>query len=135
MSNKTHTTNTKLDPLTQALAELSFSSVMVTLTDKDQGSSQIVYVNERFTELTGYGADEVLGKTPGLLQGADTDPAVIDQLSDDLRHGRSFHGQTVNYRKDGSPFQMEWKVVSVAQENGQRYAIAVQREVPSSAGA
>jgi len=45
----------------------------------------IIYVNQAFTDLTGYSADEVLGKTPGLLQGPETEKTVIDRLSDDLK--------------------------------------------------
>jgi PAS domain S-box-containing protein len=120
--------HTPLPALAKALADLSFTSVMVTLHDPNQGGSKIVYVNDAFTELTGYRAADVLGKTPGLLQGPKTDREVLDRLSDDLRHGRSFHGQTVNYRKDGSEFQIEWKVTQVTESDGHHYAIAVQRQ-------
>ena len=45
--------------------------------------------------MTGYEAEDVLGKTPGLLQGPDTDKAVTDRLAEDLRNNRTFHGSTV----------------------------------------
>jgi PAS domain S-box-containing protein len=86
-------------------------------------------VNEAFRELTGYAPEEVIGKSPGLLQGPKTDPAVLDQLSDDLFNGRIFHGRTVNYPKAGEPFLMEWKIFPVPNENGEiKYYLAVQRD-------
>lgn len=114
-------------PLFNTLAEIAFSSVMVTRATDDHGGSEIVYVNDQFTELTGYSSEEVMGETPGLLQGEKTDRAVLDRLSEALRNDTTFHGQTVNYRKDGSEFQIEWKVTRVVDIDGVTYYVAVQR--------
>ena len=114
-------------PLFDALSDIAFSSVMVTRATDDQGASEIVHVNQQFTELTGYQADDVLGKTPGLLQGPKTEQDVLDRLRDDLQHDRVFHGRTINYRKDGSGFEIEWKVRRVIDIDGETYYIAVQR--------
>ena len=121
--------NPLASPLFNAAAELAFDSVMVSRATDTHGGSEIVYVNEGFRELTGYQADDVIGKTPGLLQGPDTDKMVTDRLAEDLKNGRTFHGQTVNYRKDGSAFNMEWKVTPVASDGKATYYLAVQREV------
>ncbi len=122
--------DTPLDsPLFEALAELSFESVMVTRAGGPGGDPEVVYVNARFTELTGYRADEVIGGTPGLLQGPDTDTSVTKRLADDISNGRTFHGQTVNYRKDGTPFEIEWKVTPVSADGQTTYHVAVQRDV------
>lgn len=120
-------------PLFQALADLNFDSVMVTEPTDEPGASRIVFVNRQFTELTGYTADEVVGETPGMLQGERTDPEVLKRLADDLRAGRTFHGQTINYRKDGTPFEIEWKVTSVLNDAGKvTHYVAVQREADSA---
>lgn len=117
-------------PLFQALAGLNFESVMVTEPTDEPGASRIVFVNEKFTEMTGYSADEVVGRTPGMLQGARTDRKVLDRLADDLSDGRSFHGQTINYRKDGTPFEIEWKVTPVNDDAGDvTHYVAVQRSI------
>ena len=122
-------TNQLQSPLLQALANLNFDSVMITEATGDPGASRIVFVNRRFTELTGYSADEVMGDTPGMLQGERTDPEVIERLADDLRGGRTFHGQTINYRKDGTAFGIEWKVTPVQDDAGNAtHYVAVQRE-------
>ena len=120
--------NPLASPLFKAAAELAFDSLMVSRATDTHGGSEIVYVNERFTELTGYQADDVIGKTPGLLQGPETERNVIDRLAEDLRNGRTFHGQTVNYRKDGTAFDIEWKVTPVITDAEATYYLAVQRE-------
>ncbi|NBB93408.1 MAG: PAS domain S-box protein [Gammaproteobacteria bacterium] len=114
-------------PLFESLAALAFSSVMVTRATDEQGASEIVYVNDRFTELTGYTAEEVKGKTPGLLQGPKTDRKVLERLDREVSAGQVFHGRTTNYRKDGSEFEIEWKVTRVVDFDDVTYYIAVQR--------
>jgi len=116
-------------PLFQALADLNFDSVMVTEATNDQGNSKIVFVNQRFTDLTGYAADEVIGKTPGLLQGPGTEKTVTDRLVEEVSNGQTFHGSTINYRKDGSSFHIEWKVTPVKQNGRVTHYLAVQREL------
>ena len=63
-----------------------------------------------------------------MLQGPKTDAEVLKRLEKDLMEDRTFHGRTVNYRKDGSEFEIEWKVERVIDIDGVTYYIAVQRE-------
>ena len=109
-------------------ADLSFQAITLTRSAGD-GPSQIIYVNDAFTEMTGYEAEEVIGETPGMLQGPKTDPDVLDRLDRKIHNGETFHGETINYRKDGSEFVIEWKVAPVAQEGEAAYYVAVQRDV------
>lgn len=119
-------------PLFKALAERSFDSIMVTRADDEHGASEIVFVNDAFTELTGYGKEDVVGRTPGFLQGAETDRAELQRLEAELSADRPFLGQAVNYRKDGSKFVMEWTVQRVAEIDGDVFYVAVQREAPNA---
>jgi PAS domain S-box-containing protein len=89
----------------------NISSVMLTRAD---GGYPIMYVNPAFTKLTGYSYDEVAGKDPGILQGPKTDRKLLEELREKLENGGTFHGKTVNYRKDGSEFIMEWKIFPIS---------------------
>lgn len=116
--------------LFEAACEHAFESVLITTAKAGHDGYPIVYVNQGFTAMTGYDANEVIGKTPGILQGPKTDPAVLERLALDLSAGRVFHGQAVNYRKDGSEFTLEWKVIPVADVQGAvTHFVSVQREV------
>jgi PAS domain S-box-containing protein len=127
-----HETLSGISPLFNALAERSFDSIMITRASDDRNASEIVFVNDAFTELTGYERDDVLGRTPGFLQGAETDRSELDRLDADLAADRPFHGRAVNYRKDGSKFMMEWTVQRVAEVDGETLFVAVQREAPNA---
>jgi PAS domain S-box-containing protein len=116
-------------PLFQTVAGLAFESIMVTEASSNHKNSVIIYVNQAFSNMTGYSADEVIGKTPGLLQGPKTERGVKERLSDDLKNNRTFHGDTINYRKDGSAFIIEWKISPVMDGDEVTHYVAVQRAI------
>lgn len=113
--------------LLQASIEESFNSIIIT----EAGPGYpIIYVNPAFSELTGYGFQEVMGKSPSILQGPKTDQKVLDRLNAYISQGKGFHGRAINYRKDGSEFMMEWKIVPVHNEkNDVTHYLAIQRNV------
>lgn len=112
--------------LIDAFAQNSFDSVMIT---EAASHNPIVYVNKAFTDLTGYSSEEVVGKSPSFLQGAETDAAVLQRLHDDMAAKRVFEGKAINYRKDGSAFTMWWRVIPVVGGAGEPVSfLAFQRE-------
>ena len=111
------------------VADISFNAITVMRAAADHVPAEIVYVNDAFTRMTGYEPEEVLGHTPGLLQGPRTERAVLDELDVKLARGETFHGQTVNYRKDGSEFTIEWKVTPVVVDGRVTHYLAVQRDI------
>ena len=121
----------KSDAVLDSIVTNSLCSVMITEASPE---TKIVYVNDAFTKLTGYSADDVIGKSPGLLQGPKTDRAVLDRLRDDLSAHRVFEGQAVNYRKDGSDFNMFWRVFAAYSDECEPvYFVALQQEAVSEA--
>ena len=111
--------------LLEASMEESFNSIIIS----EAGPGYpIVYVNPAFSELTGYGPHEVIGKSPSMLQGPNTDRDVIERLNSDIANGEMFHGRAINYRKDGSEFLMEWKIAPIRNENSEiTHYLAIQK--------
>ena len=97
---------------------VSRSSIMITDARLDRPGPTIRYVNPAFERLTGYTPDEVIGRDPRLLQGPRTDRRVLDRLRADLESTGSFEGQTINYRKDGTPFVMSWRISAARRPDG-----------------
>jgi PAS domain S-box-containing protein len=113
--------------LLEATIEESFNGIMITEASKGY---PIVYVNAAFCNISGYGPHELIGESPSILQGSKTDPWVIENLSKDISEGKLFHGKTVNYRKDGSEFMMEWKIIPIKNEKKEiTHFLAIQRDV------
>ena len=91
---------------------------------------RVVYVNETFTKMTGYAADEILGETPRVLQGLNTDPDARHRIRSNLERWIPSRERMLNYRKDGSQFWVELSIVPVADSTGWwHYWVSVQREV------
>ncbi|HXV86699.1 MAG TPA: PAS domain S-box protein, partial [Gemmatimonadales bacterium] len=85
------------------------------MTDLD---GNITYVNQRFTEITGYAPGEVLGKNPRILRSGETHPAVYRDLWGTITAGRRWHGQIQNRRKDGSLYWHEIWVTPLRDAGG-----------------
>ena len=111
--------------LLKVLAENSFDSILITDATK---AGKIIYANNAFKKLTGYGASEVIGKSPRILQGVGTDKKVIKRLAAALKSGKKFEGKAINYKKDGTPFIMFWKVLPIKVGKNIEAWVAIQRE-------
>ena len=105
-------------------------SILITEAKLDLPGPRIVYVNPAFTAMTGYAEDEVIGKTPRILQGPGSERAVLDRLRERLSAGKMFQGEILNYRKDGTPFIMEWQVAPIRDASGTiTHWVATQHDV------
>jgi PAS domain S-box-containing protein len=112
-------------PLLKVLAENSFDSILITDNSKE---GKILYANKAFKKLTGHDPSEVIGLTPRILQGVGTDAKVTDRLRDALKTGGKFEGKAINYKKDGTPFIMYWRVLPIKIGRNIEAWIAIQRE-------
>ncbi|MDZ7643789.1 MAG: PAS domain S-box protein [Woeseiaceae bacterium] len=111
--------------LLEVLAENSFDSILIT--DASTGG-KIIYANEAFEKLTGHDPSSVIGKTPRILQGPGTDEKVIARLANAMKSGEKFEGKAINYKKDGTPFIMYWRVLPIEVARKITAWVAIQRE-------
>lgn len=96
----------------------------------DRPGPRILYANEALRRQTGHRPEDLLGKTPRVLQGPGTDPEAIASLGAALRRWEPVTTQLLNYRTDGSTFWNELSIVPVADDTGwYTHWIAVQRDV------
>ena len=108
----------------------STEAVLITDAELDPPGPRIVFANPAFTRLTGYDEEEVIGKSPRILQGPRTDPAELRRLRAELERGETFSGAAINYRRDGSEYEQEWQVAPIQDEKGKTtHYVALQRDV------
>jgi PAS domain S-box-containing protein len=111
--------------LLQVVADNSFDSILMT---DASPAGKIIYANKAFKKLTGYDPVAVLGQTPRILQGPGTDKNVIERLASALKSGGRFEGKAINYKKDGTPFIMLWRVLPIKVGRNITAWVAIQRE-------
>ncbi|MBL1178412.1 MAG: PAS domain S-box protein [Pantanalinema sp. GBBB05] len=116
--------------LLQSVVVNTNDAVVITeASSADKQGHQILYVNQAFTRITGYQPEEVLGKTPQILQGPKTDLAELDKVRTAIAHWQPITVEVINYRKDGSEFWNEFSLVPVGDGHGSyTHWIAVQRD-------
>lgn len=91
---------------------------------------EIEYTNPKFTEITGYSAEEVLGKNPRLLKSGKHDEAFYQQMWKTMQTGATWTGEIINKRRNG---EMYWESTSISpilddRQNIKRY-VAVKQEI------
>jgi len=119
----------KVRLLSKAVDQSTEAVVITEAEPLDEPGPRIVYANRSFEEMTGYAAEEVLGKTPRILQGPKTDREVLQSLREALEAGETWHGEAINYAKDGTPYVVAWNVAPVTGSDGTiEYWVSVQRD-------
>lgn len=93
-------------------------SILITTAELKSPGPFIVYVNKAFEEMTGWGREEIIGKNPRILQGPKSDLSIFYNLNEILSNGKTWEGKTINYKKDGTEFFMEWSIAPVFDKNG-----------------
>lgn len=105
-------------------------SILITKADPGDSGYEIIYCNKAFVKMSGYDYDEVIGKSPKILQGKETDLNALRKLGGDLKEWKSTRAEVINYKKDGTPFWVNMSLEPVADPSGwYTHWIAIERDV------
>jgi len=111
------------------LSHIRDAVIVTTAEPVDSPGPVMVYANGAALRQTGYSLQEILGRSPRLFQGPDTDPQAIRVFHEALRHWQPVRQIVLNYRKDGSTFWVEIDISPLEDIDGwYTYWVAVQRE-------
>lgn len=109
---------------------LAASAEGITIADARLPERPLIYVNEGFERLTGYTADEVLGRSCRFLQGDESDPATVQVIRDALDGEYDCTVEIRNFRKDGTPFWNRLSITPVRDAGGvTTHFIGIQSDV------
>ncbi|HTL88822.1 MAG TPA: PAS domain S-box protein [Leptolyngbya sp.] len=102
----------------------------VIITDAELDDPTISYANAAFAQMTGYTVEEVIGATPRIMQGENTDRALLAKIRTAMGEGRSVQAELINYRKDGSEYWVDLNIVPITNRCGKiTHFVSVQRDI------
>lgn len=120
----------RLKLLTSVITNTNDAVLITEAEPFDYPGPKIIYVNDAFTRMTGYTAEEVLGKTPRILQGPNSNSEDLKKLSTALRSWQPYEITVINYKKNGEEFWCNFSVTPVADKKGKyTHWIAIERDV------
>jgi PAS domain S-box-containing protein len=105
--------------------------VMITEAEPtEEPGPRMVFVNEAFERLTGWRRDEVIGRSPRLLQGPKTDRAELTRIGKALRRGEPVHAELINYTRQGGEYWVEFDIVPLADRTGHiTHMVSIERDI------
>lgn len=103
--------------------------VVITSADLENGP-EIIYVNDAITSISGYEPEELIGQTPRIFQGKDTDRETLEILKSRLKVGKSFKGELKNYSKNGEMYWLDISIMPIFDTEGQiTHFTAIERDI------
>ena len=120
----------------ELFASIELSPIASVITDALRPDNPIVAANAAFTAMTGYTAEEIVGRNCRFLTAEPPDSPGRVALRQAVREQRAVLAHVVNRRKDGSLFENAVMIAPVRGEGGSvRYFIGTQMAVPMAAAA
>ena len=117
--------------LLETVITQSKDAVMITDIDTSKNViPNIIFVNSAFTDMTGYPADEVIGKSPEILFGKKSDILEFDKLRTAVQEYKECFVETISYKKNGEEFWINFSMIPVTDKEGEHsHWISIQRDV------
>jgi len=115
------------------LAAFDDASDYILLTDAQldgENSPKILFANKAFLLATGYEAEEVLGRSPRIMQGEGTDRGALDRIRRALEAGEPVQETLLNYTKTKCPYWVELNIRPICDAMGTpTHFLSIQRDI------
>ena len=96
----------------------------------DAPGPKIVYVNDAFTETTGYSAEEVIGKTPRIFQKEGTDKEELSKIREALEKKEPVRVTLRNFSKTGKEYWVDISILPLRDTEGKvTHFASIQRDI------
>ena len=125
-----HNSQEQLRLLESSIARLNDIVIITEAGPFGEPGPRIVFVNDAFERRTGYLREEVLGRTPRLLQGPGTQRRELDRIRAAMEQWQPARVDLINYKKNGEAFWVDLEVSPVwDQERKLTHWVAVGRDI------
>lgn len=120
----------KFDFSFEEIVKQANDAIIITDAEIDLPGPKIIYVNDAFTKLTGYTPEDVLGKTPRILQGTGTSESTREAIREALNKKQAIRVDIKNYSKRGNEYWHDLSIIPLHNAEGKvTHFAAIQREI------
>nr|WP_314835880.1 PAS domain-containing protein [uncultured Flavobacterium sp.] len=109
----------------------SRDSIIITEADSDEDQiPKVIYVNPAFSNMSGYESQEVIGKSPNLFNGPNSDSNELKKLLDAIKSKEECQIETISYTKNNEEYWISFSMIPVYNEENQlSHWISIQRDI------
>lgn len=106
-------------------------SVFITEPDLNDGNiPKIVYVNPAFSIMSGYDSNEIIGKSPNVFKGPNSDNEEYEKLVDAIKNKEECQLETISYTKDKNEYWVNLSMLPVSNSDGElSHWVSIQRDI------
>ncbi|MBG6112162.1 PAS domain S-box-containing protein [Flavobacterium sp. CG_23.5] len=117
--------------LLETVITQSRDSIIITEADsKNTRIPKIIYVNPAFSIMSGYHTDEIIGKTPNIFKGPNSDKQEYKKLITALKKKQECLIETISYKKNKEEYWVRFSMIPIYDtENEHSHWISIQRDV------
>ncbi|HAT1793382.1 TPA: diguanylate cyclase [Legionella pneumophila] len=91
---------------------------------------EVVWVNKAFEKISKYKANEIIGQTPRILQGKETDQNTLKMIKEAIKAQMNINVDLLNYTKDGTPYWINFSIVYLRDGRGNLcYLGAIEKDI------
>ena len=117
--------------LLETVITQSKDSIIITEPDSsDFGIPKIIYANPAFSTMSGYANSEILGKTPDIFKGVNTDEAEYNKAIAALKNKKECIIEIISYKKNKEEYWVRFSMIPIYNtENEISHWISIQRDI------
>ncbi len=125
-----HNSQEHLRLLESGISRLNDIVMITEATSADDSGHRIIYVNDAFERITGFNHEDVIGKSPSILHGRNTQKEELVKINQSLRDRRAVHTEVIYYKKSAEEIWLELDIVPISDEVGlNTHWVAVMRDI------
>jgi len=106
-------------------------SVIITEPDLYDGDiPKIVYVNPAFSVMSGYDSNEIIGKSPNIFKGPNSDSQEYSKLVSAIKNKKESQVETISYTKNNEEYWVNFSMLPVYNSDGElSHWVSIQRDI------